>query len=302
MEEYFVKGLPDYSKETLIKEIQRVAAQIESQYISTSSFNKISRVHTSTIGRKFGGWENALKEAGLIDRYIGKSVTDKMKTQLGRNVGNDEFLDEIRRIAQKLNKSSITHSDFNENSSFSSSTVANRFGNWDTALKAAGLDSHIRPLLTEHDLFENILKVWTYYGRQPKYKEMNKAPSTISGGTYENKFGSWMGALHTFETYTRGEVKITEQPKQVEIKQQQEKFVKPNNEDSRDISLGLRYKVLKRDRFRCVKCGRSPATESNVILHIDHIIPFSLGGKTLIDNLQVCCSDCNLGKGNRDNE
>ena len=65
--------------------------------------------------------------------------------------------------------------------------------------------------------------------------------------------------------------------------------------------LGLRYQVLKRDRFRCVKCGRSPATELNINLHIDYIVPFSLGGKTIIDNLQATCQDCNLGKGNRDN-
>lgn len=57
----------------------------------------------------------------------------------------------------------------------------------------------------------------------------------------------------------------------------------------------LRYKILKRDGFRCQICGRS--AEDGVKLHIDHIIPVSKGGKTVESNLRVLCEDCNLGKG-----
>jgi 5-methylcytosine-specific restriction endonuclease McrA len=53
----------------------------------------------------------------------------------------------------------------------------------------------------------------------------------------------------------------------------------------RYVSLKLRLKVLQRDRFCCVICGRSPAVEANVQLHIDHVLPFSCGGKTSMDNL-----------------
>ena len=68
-------------------------------------------------------------------------------------------------------------------------------------------------------------------------------------------------------------------------------------EDKRDIKLGLRWKILNRDKFRCVICGSSPAVEINCKLHVDHIIPFSKGGKTLIENLRTLCKNCNLGKG-----
>lgn len=51
--------------------------------------------------------------------------------------------------------------------------------------------------------------------------------------------------------------------------------------------------VYKRDGGRCVYCG---STEN---LHLDHIIPFSRGGATNIENLQLLCQKCNLEKSNK---
>ncbi|MBE7045064.1 MAG: HNH endonuclease [Ruminococcaceae bacterium] len=67
---------------------------------------------------------------------------------------------------------------------------------------------------------------------------------------------------------------------------------------SRKISDKLRYQVLKRDNFKCCACGASPAKDPSIELHIDHVIPYSKGGETIIDNLQTLCSKCNLGKSN----
>lgn len=76
---------------------------------------------------------------------------------------------------------------------------------------------------------------------------------------------------------------------QHEIKVQRRKTV-------RDIDLRLRFKVMHRDNFKCCKCGASPAKGPSVELHVDHIIPWSKGGETVIENLQTLCSKCNLGK------
>lgn len=65
----------------------------------------------------------------------------------------------------------------------------------------------------------------------------------------------------------------------------------------RAIPAGLRYQVLERDRF-CRSCGRGPGVDG-AQLHVDHIKPYSLGGLTVLDNLQALCNVCNLGKGNR---
>ncbi len=58
----------------------------------------------------------------------------------------------------------------------------------------------------------------------------------------------------------------------------------------------LRYDVMHRDGFRCVLCGASPKTDPNIVLHVDHIMPLSKGGKTEMSNLRTLCERCNLGK------
>lgn len=57
----------------------------------------------------------------------------------------------------------------------------------------------------------------------------------------------------------------------------------------------VRWMVLKRDKFRCHYCGRSPA-EDGVKLHVDHVIPRALGGLNDMDNLVAACEACNEAK------
>lgn len=55
----------------------------------------------------------------------------------------------------------------------------------------------------------------------------------------------------------------------------------------------LRYKILKRDKFKCKSCG---AKAGDVELEVDHITPISKGGRTIECNLQALCKKCNRGK------
>lgn len=60
--------------------------------------------------------------------------------------------------------------------------------------------------------------------------------------------------------------------------------------------LKLRFQVFQRDGFSCKYCGRSPLTDSSIVLHVDHIHPESKGGEFSIENLITSCFECNLGK------
>ena len=59
----------------------------------------------------------------------------------------------------------------------------------------------------------------------------------------------------------------------------------------------LRYQIIARDKYTCQHCGKYMPDE--VGLHVDHIVPISKGGKTILSNLQVLCSKCNGSKSNK---
>ena len=60
------------------------------------------------------------------------------------------------------------------------------------------------------------------------------------------------------------------------------------------LKKGVRFKVLKRDGFKCQFCG---AHGGNVNFHIDHLIPVCNGGDNSMLNLATTCEACNAGKG-----
>jgi hypothetical protein len=140
-------------------------------------------------------------------------------------------------------------------------------------------------------LFKNLANVWIKLGRQPSYRDM-KAPLSKHGGTtYIRHFGSWMEALRKFTDYENADFKEDEEIEKEKLIDNTEKQCltpKTTQKDKRSISLRLRFSVFLRDGFRCTACGKSPLTHPGVELHCDHILPWSKGGKTNIDNLKTC--------------
>lgn len=59
----------------------------------------------------------------------------------------------------------------------------------------------------------------------------------------------------------------------------------------------LRFEILRRCNFACYYCG-VPAALGVKQLHVDHVIPVSLGGSNDPWNLVAACWDCNAGKTN----
>jgi diadenosine tetraphosphate (Ap4A) HIT family hydrolase/5-methylcytosine-specific restriction endonuclease McrA len=59
------------------------------------------------------------------------------------------------------------------------------------------------------------------------------------------------------------------------------------------VSGSTRYNVLKRAKYRCELCG---AHETQVALHVDHIMPRSKGGPDDLSNFQALCQTCNTNK------
>ncbi|RKY20693.1 MAG: HNH endonuclease [Planctomycetota bacterium] len=61
-----------------------------------------------------------------------------------------------------------------------------------------------------------------------------------------------------------------------------------------DFTPEQKEQILKRDGYKCVICGRGK--KDGVELHVDHIKPKYLGGKSTIENGQTLCAQHNFIK------
>lgn len=61
-----------------------------------------------------------------------------------------------------------------------------------------------------------------------------------------------------------------------------------------DFTPEQKQAILERDQYRCVICGKGLA--DGVELHVDHIRPRYLGGRSEIENGQTLCAQCNFRK------
>lgn len=208
-----------------------------------------------------------------------------------RNVTDKELIEDLQNVAAIINQNTVTIDDYNEYGRFHARTLTRRFGSWFTCLTLAGLvPSRSKIGISDEELFEEIEKVWIQLGKQPSYAQMRDI-SKYSIGTYEKRFGGWRNALVAFVDYING---TADNPQNLESPSCNS--VENVHKTSRSINLRTRFLVLHRDNFKCCICGASPAKNPEIVLHIDHIKPWSKGGETIIDNLQTLCSECNLGK------
>lgn len=209
-----------------------------------------------------------------------------------RNLSDSELIEDLQHVASIICKNTVTIDDYNEYGRFHATTLTRRFGSWFTCLSMANLaPSRPKIGISDEELFEEIENVWMRIGKQPTYAQMRDM-TQYSIGTYEKRFGGWRNALTAFVNYING----TPTDEQSTNVMPDSNNVDSKHKTSRTINLRTRFIVLQRDNFKCCICGASPAKNPAVVLHIDHIKPWSKGGETVIDNLQTLCAECNLGK------
>ena len=217
--------------------------------------------------------------------------------KINRSRTNEELLTDLKKVAE-ANSGNITQKIYNDfrnsiDPTIASVTLICRQIGWNNALEEIGIELgkfQKNSKITEEELLEEILKIWTELGRQPTTGDIKKGSGKYPRNRYSERFGSWENTLQSFvEWVSNNEVII---PSPITGNENDNR----RNTTIRDINLRLRFKVMKRDNFKCCLCGKAPANDSEVELHVDHIIPWVKGGETEIKNLQTLCSKCNLGK------
>lgn len=206
------------------------------------------------------------------------------------NISEEKLLEDLRRVATEFGGGSLGCRLYENHGKYSHTTHQRRFGTWNNALNRAGLPVNNEFRIPKARLLENLERVWVRLGRQPGRRDMIRPVSEFSEKPYLNIFGSWNNTLQAFVNYVQQAAPVHDL-----ISAQSSPHEQRTN---RDVNDRLKIRVWLRDKHRCQICGRSPATNPEIILHVDHIKPWSKGGETVLENLQTLCSKCNLGKGN----
>ena len=207
-----------------------------------------------------------------------------------RDVPESQLLADLADAHKKLVVAGkpLTFRNYQTVGKYSASTFSARFGSWNGALERAGISLRMERNISDEALFDNLRSVWIALGKQPTFRDMRSPPSRYDSTTYGARFGGWRNALEAFAfAFSKDETLVCETVPQ---------HLKRRVRTGRNPNLALKFFVLKRDNFRCLACGKAPATHSGLVLEVDHILAWSKGGETVAGNLQTLCFDCNRGK------
>jgi len=218
------------------------------------------------------------------------------------NTPEQELLDDLKKVADKLGKNNLTSREYDETGKYTSGTIHRRFGTWNKALQKAGLEVTLNQSQnnSEKELFENIEKIWINLGQQPTYRDIRPPISIYSTHQYLNKFGTWRKALEAFVGFINSTDDLNQELEKIEHElSDSESFqvreIIYKHKTKRLPSERLKVQVLMRDGNECRLCGIKVKGEN---IHFDHILAWSKGGETVLENLQILCAVHNIAKGN----
>ena len=256
-----------------------------------------------------------------------------------RNISDDAIFQDMRRVSAPIGDRVLRQRDYGEHGKFAVKTAINRFGSWADAVDNAGLTKSVDRQISDVQLFENLLLVWTSVKRaafskvrwarsvRPRRRQLaHLTRSAVIFRTYsaENLLLVWTSLGHqpsysevqkpesryNVTTYERrfrswrGALEaFVHWANAEEIAAPVENHDTPESQKrktQRQPNLRLYFRVLSRDRFTCCACGASPATIPGTRLQVDHVVPWSKLGETLEANLQTLCERCNQGKSDID--
>ncbi|HVC08310.1 MAG TPA: HNH endonuclease [Elusimicrobiota bacterium] len=169
-----------------------------------------------------------------------------------------------------------------------SATIIDRFGSWKKALALIGIVGVRERQYSTEQLIINLEAAWKQLGFPPGKRRIATLGEKYSESPYKRHWGSVRAACEALAAYHEGKIS-------------KEDLLVGNVGKSVRTTIPLqdRWAVLKRDNYRCAKCGASPSNDHRVELEVDHIIPIAKNGRNMRSNLQTLCRKCNQGKKDR---
>lgn len=141
-----------------------------------------------------------------------------------------------------------------------------------------------RKQFTDNFLLKKLKEAAVILGRTPGQRDLERLSNFPSRGAYRNHFGS----------VEKAKAILGLPPAPKGMNHPNIRAGLQHNHKPKKKTLKLRFQVLHRDNFTCQYCGQTP--QHGIKLEVDHILPTSKGGETILDNLITSCYSCNRGK------
>lgn len=163
-----------------------------------------------------------------------------------------------------------------------------------------GKKKSIETYMAEHQMDKNASALWDYFNEvitwtKKLFPEYRKEMKGIEWGYLYNQYST--------RIYNSGYLKteVNRLMLDEEIGNKKGIYQYLLSQDEKYLNLrafpdSMKRSVYEKQNGRCIKCGESFAIEE---MQADHITPWSLGGKTELDNCQMLCADCNRRKSNK---
>jgi hypothetical protein len=146
------------SREALIEDLQTINETIGHPYPMTEAIRDHGTYSLTTYYAEFGDLDTALDAAGI------EKVMDIP-------VSKEPLLEEVQRLVS--DGSPPTAREMDEEGAFSARTYIDRFGSWNTALEAAGYESHLEYVdANKEDMIGEIKHLHDDLGRVPTTRDM----------------------------------------------------------------------------------------------------------------------------------
>jgi len=168
---------PKISREECVAEMKKVAALLGQRQLSSNEFTRHARFTAGPVIRRFGSWQEALKESGL--EPCAKAILDTP-------LSVDECVFELQRVANLLGTKTLQPRDLRGHSGYSAHRIARACGGWFKALSRAGLTPTPNPnqRLSIERLADLFLRVVVDLHRIPTLLQLSRrsghAPDTLS--------------------------------------------------------------------------------------------------------------------------
>jgi HNH endonuclease len=205
-------------------------------------------------------------------------------------LSDEDLMAALQAAARKFNESYFTSTQYDElpGRRPHSATVVDRFGSWKKSLELIGITGGRERQHSPVQLIDNLEAVWKELGFRPGKRQIAAHGARISESPYRRHWGSLLSACERLAAFHDGSIS-------------REQLLAGNTTAPPRVTIPLKYRwaVLKRDNYKCAKCGASPSNEHTIELEVDHIHPVVKGGGNSLANLQALCRKCNQGKKDR---